>query len=302
MTLRNPTPLANLLTKLSSHMRPDFLIIGAQKCGTTALYMYLSHHKQIVSGRCKEIHFFDQDANYRKGSFWYHLHFPHVDEITLETLAFEATPYYLYYPPVAQRIYEYDPHLKLIILLRNPVDRAYSAWNMFRRLAVDGTVQELLETIQAEKQSASTRIFADINPEARDGLLRFFLADGPQSFAEATKKEIEQIEAGVLMPYPNFVHCGLYVQQLERYLTYFKRQQIHIIDSQRLRTNPVQILDEVTQFLNLPDHDWRQENLAETRAAYQSPVDKKTRRWLQAFYQPYNEQLYELVEHDFNWH
>lgn len=305
MGFHNTTPLASLLAKLSSHMQPDFLIIGAQKCGTTALYTYLAKHPQIMPAKIKEVNFFNQDACYHKGSLWYHLHFPEHNQIKQACVTFEATPYYLYYPQVAQRIYQYDPQLKLIALFRHPVERAYSAWNMHRRLfagQVEPTLLKAIEEISQKDRHMTRHLFTQINPEIRNKMRDFFLGRRLINFDEITKQEIKQIEAGQFMPYPDYIHCGLYAQQLERYLIYFKRQQIHIVDSQQLRTNPAQVLHEITQFLDLPEHNWEQENLAEARDAYQYPLDEKTRRRLHAFYQSYNEQLYDLIGHDFNWH
>ena len=108
----------------------DFIVGGAQKSGTTALFRYLRHHPQIGIGRTKELHFFDKDrffatepVNYRK------LHSAFKDD-ALHRLAGDFTPIYLYWPAAAQRIYDYNPAMKLIFILRDPVERAYSQWVM----------------------------------------------------------------------------------------------------------------------------------------------------------------------------
>jgi len=142
---------------------------------------------------------------------------------------------------------------------------------------------------------------ARINPEMRLKKVDFFLNQRLLPFEVAVRQEIKQMDAGETRPYPHYVHCGLYAQQLRRYLSYFDRQQMHIIDSRQLRTNPVPILRRVTWFLRLPEHDWRQENLVGPQAHYREPLDQEIRQWLHAFYQPHNEQLYELVGHDFGW-
>src|SRR5579863_6754349 len=119
----------------SSRIRllPDFMIIGTQKGGTTSLYNYLIDHPNISSIFKKEPHFFD--FNFYKGVSWYRAHFPSLLEKYYSErvhgqkfITGEASPYYLYHPLVPQRIKETMPtaYTKFIVLLRNPIDRAYS--------------------------------------------------------------------------------------------------------------------------------------------------------------------------------
>ena len=110
---------------------PDFLIIGTQRGGTTSLYDYLSEHPCIAGAVKKEIEFFD--LNYHRGIGWYRAHFPSVLERLYarrargrKLVTGEATPYYLFHPHAPRRMQEAAPESRLIILLRNPVERAYS--------------------------------------------------------------------------------------------------------------------------------------------------------------------------------
>jgi hypothetical protein len=105
----------------SSRRLPDFLIIGAAKSGTTSLFHYLSQHPQIKPARKKEIHFFD--INYSKGVNWYRAYFPIRKK---NQLAFEASASYYCYPDVPQRIHDLIPTVKIIMVVRNPIDRAWS--------------------------------------------------------------------------------------------------------------------------------------------------------------------------------
>lgn len=102
---------------------PDFIIIGAQKCGTTSLFNYLSKHPDVSLPEEKEIHFFDKF--YNKGINWYKKNFLNDGMLTGE-----ATPYYIYHPHVTVRISSCCPNAKLIVMLRNPIDRAYSNFSM----------------------------------------------------------------------------------------------------------------------------------------------------------------------------
>ncbi|GAC1629308.1 MAG: hypothetical protein NVS4B7_18130 [Ktedonobacteraceae bacterium] len=114
-------------------MMPDFIIIGAQKGGTTSLYRYLVEHPNIAPIYVKEPHFLD--IYYFKGLGWYRSHFPtavekyyarHIQKHDLITG--EASPYYLFHPQAAKRAAKSLPRTKFIVLLRNPIDRAYSQY------------------------------------------------------------------------------------------------------------------------------------------------------------------------------
>src|SRR3954451_22809664 len=114
-------------------MTPAFLIIGGQRCGTTSMYRALSSHPAILKAvRHKGVHYFD--TNYVKGLRWYRGHFPlqrtagKVERRTgVRPLAFESSPYYMFHPLAAERIARDLPGVKVLILLRDPVERAYSA-------------------------------------------------------------------------------------------------------------------------------------------------------------------------------
>lgn len=102
---------------------PDFIIIGEMKCGTTALYKYLTEHAQVQPAKRKEINFFN--TYYDRGLAWYQSQFPDcVKCITGESSG------YLRFPEAASKIYKAVPQVKLILILRNPVDRAYSHYHM----------------------------------------------------------------------------------------------------------------------------------------------------------------------------
>src|SRR5437879_9845243 len=118
---------------------PDFIIIGTQRGGTTSLYSYLASHPSVGPASTKEVHFFDN--KYTKGLAWYRAHFPSAIEKYYaehiqkrKFITGESSPYYLFHPHVPKRVAKDVPHAKFIVLLRNPVDRAYSQYNH----AVDG--------------------------------------------------------------------------------------------------------------------------------------------------------------------
>src|SRR4051812_46716716 len=109
---------------------PDFIIIGVQKGGTSSLFEYLKQHPNIKTSVVKEVHYYDSD--YKKGMKWYRSFFP-LNEKNKKIIYGEASPYYFFHPLVPERIYKDNPNIKLILLLRDPVDRAYSHYQMERR-------------------------------------------------------------------------------------------------------------------------------------------------------------------------
>ncbi len=111
--------------------RLDFVLAGAQKSGTTALHYFLSRHPKITMGDQQEIHFFDNDALFVSEVDYEGLH-KHYPSLGPSTIAGDCTPSYIYHEPAAERIWKYNPKTKLLILLRNPVDRAFAHWNMQR--------------------------------------------------------------------------------------------------------------------------------------------------------------------------
>ena len=113
---------------ISKRMLPSFLIIGCMKGGTTSLYNYLCQHPSIVPAQKKEIHFFD--LNVSKGIDWYRQYFPPISHASNKNIITgEATPSYLFHPEAARNTARLLPHTKIIILLRNPVTRAWSHYH-----------------------------------------------------------------------------------------------------------------------------------------------------------------------------
>src|SRR5579859_2819290 len=154
-SLRDTTSHTYRMTTNRLRLLPDFLIIGGQRCGTSSLYYYLTEQPGVVAASTKEIHFFDD--YYTKGLGWYKAQFPtasykkYIENVRkLHFLTGEASPYYLFHPHAPRRIKAALPNAKLIVLLRNPIDRAYSQhW-----LEVMGKYESLSfeEAIQSEPE------------------------------------------------------------------------------------------------------------------------------------------------------
>src|SRR5207248_7427804 len=153
-----PTPLLEKLYRAATvpiRLLPDFLIIGTQRGGTTSLYRYLKAHPCIGATSNKDLHFFDR--RFHKGLSWYRSHFPtklekaYAEQLRRLTLVTgEASPSYLFHPHAPKRVAQVLPHVKLIVLLRNPVSRAYSQYHHAVELGFE--TLSFAEAIEAEEE------------------------------------------------------------------------------------------------------------------------------------------------------
>jgi hypothetical protein len=143
------------VTRVTARWRclPDFIIVGAQKAGTTSLYHYLRRHRQIRMSWVKEVHYFDN--NFHKGDFWYRSHFPIDTRSTNGYLVGEASPYYLAHPHAPARISKLLPSARLIVLLRNPRDRAISHYFHQKRAGIE--TLPMMEAFVKEEERIHTQ-------------------------------------------------------------------------------------------------------------------------------------------------
>lgn len=200
-----------LRTKRRKIDRLDFILAGAQKSGTTALHYFLEKHPDIAMGDQQEMHFFDDEEIF-SGPIDYellHRHFPAVSE---SIIAGECTPVYLYWKPAIERIWKYNPKIKLLILLRNPIDRAFAHWNMQRFKGREPL--DFLEAISAEEKRAE----------------------------EAAPLQSRRF---------SYVDRGFYARQLERVFKLFPQEQVKTIKSEEFRKKNRETLDSIFRFLGV---------------------------------------------------
>jgi len=256
--------------KLISYTKtlPDFLIIGCEKCGTTSLYDYLIQHSKIISSQQKEVEFF-ASPQYSLGIHWYKSHFPTKFK-KRKKLTGEAYPNTIFYPLAPQRVKKHLPRAKFIVLLRNPVKRAYSAWNMhFNRKFTDLTFEESLERENQE--------FKNIR----------------QKFIENERYwNTEYIRHAYLAK-------SIYADQLKEWFKYFPREQFLIIITEDLKKTPTKVLSQVFNFLDISDH---KVNLTEKNVGnYRKEMNHETETKLIEFFKPHNERLYKLLGKNLDW-
>jgi hypothetical protein len=201
---------------------PQFLIIGVQKAGTTTLYNNLTQHPQLLMPGEKEVHFFD--LHYDKGIGWYKNKFRNRNPFR-SRIAGEASPYYLFHPMVAQRVALHLPKVKLIVLLRNPVERAYSHFQHEIKYK-----REHLTSFEQAIEMENQRIAAD-EKALMEGRLQKSAAH--QSFS--------------------YISRGLYAKQIERWLEYFPISQMLFLKSEDFFANPKAELPAVYEFLGVKE-------------------------------------------------
>ncbi len=265
---------------------PDFLIIGAQRCGTTSLYYYLTGHPNIVPSSVKEIHFFDD--SFTKGMRWYRAQFPTVvEKYYIEHirnhgfLTGEATPSYLLHPHAPKRIFQVMPKAKLIVLLRNPVDRAYSHY--WLRTTLGDETLSFEDAIHFEQERISgerERLLAD--EDYRDNYRRF-----------------------------SYLSRGIYVDQLRRWMNYYPKEQFLILRSEDLYSDPAGVTKQTLEFLGVPgqeisaNKEYKQYRLGRKKGYLNKEKPPKmgydTRKYLLDYFKPHNTRLYEFFGKDFGW-
>ena len=259
----------------SFHVLPDFLIIGAARSGTTSLYQYLVKHPNIEPCAVKQLHFFDQ--YFQRGINWYRMNFPSNWQKFIfqrikksKFITGEATPYYLQNPHAPKRVYDLNSNMKLIVLLRNPVDRAFSHYN--RRLK-NGT-----EKLSFEEAT-----------------------DQEKNRIEGEMEKMEQNEDYFSYTYHqlSYISAGLYVLHLKRWLQCFPIEQILILENDEFLCNTQTIYNQTLEFLDLPK--WNLSNYEKFEKSKPFQMDPKTRKKLLEYCKPFNEELYSLIGRRFEW-
>lgn len=288
LTTSEPMKIQNLIRKpFVRTVAPDYFILGAQKAGTTSLFSYLAQCPSVFAPSKKEIAYFSKDVNYHNGKVWYLQHFPKAVLPGMRGFcSLEATPEYFYYPFVASRIKQYNKRSKFIVLLREPVSRAFSAWNMFRQFK--------------EKKEASLALME--NGNYYDQLKTEILSEKVMpDMAYLAKKEIADINAGNLFGEPSFVKRGLYYYQFENYFNHFPRKNFLILQHEKLKTDLHTVLHEVSDFMHIKNREWIQKIKQEDQNVrdYTEKPDFLTE--LHEFYKPYNTKLENLLNMKMNW-
>lgn len=259
----------------SARVLPDFLVIGAQKAGTTSLYAYLSSHPGIVPAAHKEIHYFD--VHYTRGEHWYRAMFPTRRRLATANghghrlVTGEASPYYLFHPLAAQRAGGLLPDARLVVLLRNPVERA---WSHYRHEVRAGRERlDFAAALAAEPDRLS----------GADAALRAGLSNAA-TLAHRTC---------------SYVARGRYAEQLRRWLEYYPRESLLVVQAEELFAAPRREFGRVISHLGIsqpaaPPFDVY-------NAAPGTPIDPDVRAELTNVFKEPNAELEDLLEMTLPW-
>lgn len=257
---------------------PDFLIIGAQKSGTSSLFRYLGQHPQIRGSLPKEVHYFDGGFaggtdTYTLGEDWYRTHFPLRRSMKPGQVAFEASPLYMLHPLAAGRIAALLPEVKLVAVLRNPTDRALSHYfhnvrnNALRHHAEGLTPMQAM----AEEDARLAPILAAA--DYKNEIFRAF----------------------------SYKARGRYLEQLERYWGHFPRERLLVLRAEDLFEDPAGLMRELCDFLGIERIAEGLDFAARNVGGNREPVDAETRAMLDAYFAPHNRALYDALGRDFGW-
>ena len=244
---------------------PDFLVLGAQKAGTTALYAYLRWHPAITGPSWKEVSFFDR--HWWRGESWYRGQFPLRSG---GRLVGEASPSYLFHPLAPERVRALVPDARLVALVRNPVDRAYSHYH---------------HEVSLGREPLSFEAALAAEEERTRGEVERLVAD-PRAFSPAWWDH-------------TYVARGLYAEQLERWLAVFPSEQLLTIRSEDLGDQPEATYSEILAFLRAPAH-----SLPEYPRVFEreyGPMNAETRTMLEQTFAEPNRRLEALLGRPLGW-
>lgn len=283
---RGATRALGILTA-SVRPLPDFLIIGAKRGGTTSMFHQLLAHPQVqglfpsarrlpLRAERKGVHYFD--SRFDAGSRWYRSNFPSQPSRALvarraggPVLTGESTPYYLFHPHAASRAKLVLPGARVIVLLRDPVDRAHSHYNEQRRRG-----HEHLATFEEAVRAEPERLQGEHERLTRDATA--------VSFAHEHQSYVAQ---------------GRYLEALEPWLQAFPTEQVHVVRSEDLYADTQSTYDQVVDFLGLPR--FVLPDVGPLNATSSPALPGALRERLVAEFAPHNAALEARLDRSFGW-
>ena len=267
---RASIPFARVTAPL--RMLPDFLIVGAQRAGTTSMYNYLAQHPDVGRVRLsKGVHYFD--TNPSASMSWYRSHFPlDPKKIPLKsrpTHVGEGAPYYMFHPAVPERIDTALPGVKLIAILRDPIERAHSQWahesaRGFEELPFEEALHREEERLAGEEERLRT---------------------DPSAYSHAHQHQ-------------SYAARGQYAPQVERLWERFGRDRVLVIAAPRMFSHPAEVYAETLSFLGLRPFDAVYE--VHNARSY-SKIEPEVASWLDEKFAASNDRLVELLGPDFDF-
>jgi hypothetical protein len=257
-------------------MLPSFLIVGAQRSGTTSMYRALVQHPSVLRAVLRKgVHYFD--VNYEQSLRWYRSHFPlrlSAERVRRRTgvpaQTFESSPYYMFHPLAPERIQRDLPGVKLLVLVRDPVERAYSAHaHELARGFETEPFERALDLEQSRLLGETERLRADPSYESHHHR------------------------------HNAYVTRGQYIDYLEPLADLVGRDRVHVVDSHDFFSDPEPVYDAVLDFLGLPRGDYP--SFERHNARPRSAMPDALRARLTEHYAPYDERLGAWLGHTPSW-
>jgi hypothetical protein len=248
---------------------PSALIVGAQRSGTTSLFNYLAQHPDVRQPLGKEIHYFD--LHYARGIRWYRGRFPFRHRLRGGALTIDASPYYLLHPLAPERAARLLPGVKLVAILRNPIDRA----------------------------------FPHYQHEVRDGRETLSFPEAIEREAERLGEEEERLRRDPTYYSYNhhrysYARRGRYLEQITRWMQHYPRSRLLVIQSERLFSEPAAVCAELYEFLGLRPHRLEQYPVF-YQGNYERAMAPDLRARLADYFEPHNRALYEWLGKAYDW-
>jgi len=244
---------------------PAFIIAGAMRCGTTSLHAALAGHPRLAASRRKEVHYFD--LQHHLGVGWYARQFQNVRRSSDGTLErpFESSPYYMFDPRVPARLKETLPDVRILFVLRDPVERAISHYRKNRR---DGREPlSFADAIDAEEERLA----------------------GEEERMLADPRYLSQVHQ-----YASYQARGRYAELIERFRRHFPDDQWMAVDAGRLFAEGGRVVEEICRFVGI--EPWRPDHFAaENSSRVDVAIDEAARRKLEAAFEPHERALVDLV-------
>jgi hypothetical protein len=251
-------------------MSPSFLVIGGQRCGTTSIFKALAAHPQVMRPPVEKGTDY-YTLKHSRGIDWYRGHFPLAATSRLqsrrhgEAVAFEACTYYLFHPFAMERIAADFPRMKLVAMLRDPVERAYSAYKHEHARGFE-TEPDFVRALELEDE----RLAGEIERMREDP---GYLSVSHRHHAYARR--------------------GQYAEQLERVFRYFPEEQVHVMESEAFFADPAVEFSRLLAFLGL--RTWLPDHFDRHNARPGAPMPEEARARLAAHYADHDGRLAELL-------
>lgn len=253
---------------------PDFYVIGSMKSGTTTLYMHLESHPEVYPATLKEVHYFNTHRDL--GERFFRSHFPARSALSEcsnswgRQIVGEATPDYIFHPAAPAICHGLTPNARFVLLMRNPVDRAFSHWKQGKRFEFESeSFDRAIALEEARLSGESKKLEEDIHYYSYRHQMYSYLAR------------------------------GRYAEQINRWLNYFDPAQFLFIRSEDMFEDGNAVFKRVTDFLGLSA--WSPKSFDLKFKGLEGDIPTASRSRLSEYYEIFNQELYEIVGEDYGW-